>query len=92
MRLSDIFSKGDNMTRCKFVCNSVTKTKHWNQPVAANAVRFLYTAKFSAVYNNSPENQQFFDATPTAELSLGVYKEDLFEPGQEYYLDFSETK
>lgn len=69
--------------RCKFKCNEVTKTARYN------GEGFLYTAKFSAVYDNSPENKAFFDATPNGQLSVGTYKEDHFTVGKEYYLDIT---
>lgn len=72
------------MTRCKFQCQSVTKAKYGE--------KLLYTAEFQAVYAGSEENKKFFEWTPSGTLRLGVYKEDLFEPGKEYYLDISECE
>lgn len=69
-------------TRCKFTCQSVTKTKHWQ-----DAGRFLFTAKFSAVSDGTPENKAFFEYTPSGSLEIGMYKEDAFEVGKDYYLD-----
>lgn len=66
-------------TRCKFICNAVEKTLICNQK--------LYTAKFGAVHGNSPENAEFFKWTPNGSLSVGVYTDDRFEVGKEYYLD-----
>jgi hypothetical protein len=76
-------------TRCKFTCQSVTKTKHWSEQG-----RFLYTAKFSAASDGTPENKAFFEYTPAGELLIGelligTYKEDVFAVGQDYYLDLS---
>jgi hypothetical protein len=73
------------MLRAKFRCDEVTKTK-------SNDGKFLYTAKFSAVHSGSDENKNFFEYTPYGNLQLGTYKEDYFEPGKEYYLDFIEAK
>lgn len=74
-------------TRCKFVCQSVTKKRPWNaQP---GAKEFLYEASFSAVSDGSEENRAFFDATPCGELKIGTYKEDRFEVGRTYYIDLS---
>ena len=73
------------MTRCKFHCQSVEKS--WDR----SKEKFVYTAKFSAVYDGSEENKKFFEYTPNGALSIGLYKEDLFVPGRDYYLDMSEA-
>jgi hypothetical protein len=70
--------------RCKFVCESVTKQKHWNKPG-----EFLYDAKFSAVMGNSEENKKFWEASPSGCLNVNSVLPDAFEPGQEYYLDIT---
>jgi len=49
----------------------------------------IYEASFQAVTGGSPENDKFFQYTPGGSISLGVYKEDVFQVGQEYYLDLS---
>lgn len=72
------------MVRSKFVCTSVTKSKHWD-----GSGRFLFTAKFTPVTSGSDENKKFFDATPSGLLELGTFKEDHFEPGKAYYLDLT---
>lgn len=72
-------------TRCKFHCASVTKRS--NRGDAENPV--VFEATFNAVYGDSEENKQFFKWTPTGQLSLGVYKQDIFEPGKDYYLDIT---
>lgn len=71
-------------TRCKFRCTSVTKQEHWDKQKG-----FLYSAKFQAVYNDSPENKAFFEATPSGSLEVGTYKQDVFEPGKEYFIDIA---
>lgn len=53
----------------------------------------LKTLKFSPVsYDaNNNENSQFWDASPSGELSLGVVNQEAwehFELGKSYYLDF----
>jgi hypothetical protein len=78
--------KEHEMTRCKFHCQSVTKTMHRQND---GTEKLLYTAEFYAVYDGSEENKQFFAMTPSGTLKLGVYKEDLFLPGKDYYLDLS---
>ena len=76
----------NNPTRCKFHCQKITKMVHWN-----GQGKFVYSAEFFVVHGDSPENKAFFEATPSGTLSLAVYKEDLFTPGKEYYLDISEA-
>jgi len=75
------------MVRCKYSCQSVTKRRHWDK----NEKRFLFDAEFSAVFGDSEENKKFFEATPSGNLKVGTYKEDLFEPGKEYFIDISEA-
>lgn len=70
-------------TRCKFLCESVTKT----QPRKEAAP--LFTATFRPVWSDSPENKAFFDATPFGELKVGQYREDAFQPGKEYFIDIT---
>lgn len=70
--------------RAKFICNSVSKRRHWDASKG-----FTYTAQMSPVVNNSPENKEFFEATPNGTLELGMFKDNFFEPGKEYYIDFT---
>ena len=47
-----------------------------------------------AVYDGSEENKQYFRYTPNGVITLGILNEPaakMFEPGQEYYVDFSST-
>lgn len=71
-------------TRCKFQCQSVTKTLHWDR-----SGKFLHTAKFSAVTDGSDENKQFFAATPSGSIEVGTYVPDVFEVGKAYYVDLT---
>jgi len=73
------------MTRCKFRCNSVTKTLAVQSPL-----EYVYQAEFTAVTCGSKENENFFKWTPSGSLKIGVYKNDIFQPGKEYYIDISE--
>lgn len=77
--------------RAKFFCKEIIRTG-WSDngtPKLGSAVVY----KFAAVYSNDPnhENKAFWDATPSAELSMTITNADaqVFELGQEYYLDFS---
>jgi len=74
------------MTRCKFHCSSVKKMAYRQD---GGTDRMLYEAEFYAVSTGSDENKKFFEWTPSGSLKIGVYKEDLFEPGKDYYLDMS---
>lgn len=76
--------------RCKFTCQTVTKRQHWDRE-KRDAKQFLFEAEFSAVTDGSEENKSFFDATPYGSLKIGTYKEDVFEPGKDYYIDISEA-
>lgn len=70
--------------RCKFRCNEVVKRLGWQKDNP-----FIYSAKFSAVTDDSPENKNFFAATPSGQLEVSTMKEDLFEIGKSYYLDIT---
>ncbi len=74
------------ITRCKFNCQGVTKNAVYGKPG-----KFTYFAKFQTVYSDSPENKAFFEATPSGTIEIGTYKEDVFTPGKEYYVDFVEA-
>ena len=62
--------------RAKFICDSVEEQGDG------------FNAKFSAVMDGSEENESFFDATPWGTLEIGTVRDDHFESGKEYYLDF----
>lgn len=71
--------------RCKFRCTEVTKRTHWDTKKGG----YLYSAKFAPVYDGSEENKKFYEATPSGSLEVGTYKQDVFAPGQEYYIDIT---
>ena len=74
--------------RAKFICTSVTKGINWN--TNRDRFPFLYTYRFSPVTGNgSDENKSFYASTPTGSVEIGAIGHDLFEPGREYYLDFT---
>lgn len=89
---TNLFERRDNMStgiisvQCKFHCQSVTKTMYRQ---GNGTEKPLYTAEFHAVTDGSEENKKFFEWTPSGSLKIGVYKEDLFQPGQDYYLDIN---
>lgn len=69
--------------RAKFKCNSVEKRTGWG------GNEFVYDAKMSAVTGGTKEDESFFAATPNGSISLCTVKDDLFQVGQEYYVDFT---
>lgn len=71
-------------TRAKFTCRSVTKYPHYNGPG-----RYLYEATLEAVMDGSKENDSFFEATPVGSIKISTMKENHFDPGQDYYVDFT---
>lgn len=75
------------MVRAKYTCTSVSKAVNWNLNRAEQP--FLYGYKFQVVSGNSPENKEFFASTPSGSLELNAVRDDLFVPGQDYYLDFT---
>jgi hypothetical protein len=68
--------------RAKFLCNSMEINLDGKGG-------FLYNYKFNAVYSGSEENKKFFAYTPSGTMQLSSVRDDLFEIGKEYYLDFS---
>lgn len=75
------------MVRAKFTCTSVRKYKGWN-----GTPPFLYEYEFQAVTGSSEENKSFFASTPSGSLKMGAVRDDLFAPGQDYYLDFTSNE
>ncbi len=77
-------------TRAKFRCISVEKYMGGKYDDAGKYVNgILFNYKFSAVVDGSPENKSFYAATPNGNVQLSAVKDDLFEIGKEYYLDFT---
>jgi hypothetical protein len=72
--------------RFKFRCNSVSKRLD-----NVKEKRFVYTYEFSAVYDGSEENKHYFAYTPSGQLNVGAFKDNLFEPGKEYFIDITEA-
>lgn len=68
--------------RAKFTCTEVSKRTGWGEH------KFIYAAKFNAVTGNSDENKTFFAATPLGSIEVLTVKEDHFEVGKTYYIDF----
>lgn len=66
------------MTRCKFKCEKVTHHEYGSD------------AEFSVVQGDSPENKEFFEASPNGNLKLTrINKKIVFCENAEYYLDIT---
>lgn len=78
------------ITRCKVLCMS-SKKVHAGGWYTDPKSEFLYEAEFCAVTGPSPENKRFFVSTPTLTLTVKAVNGDIFVPGKEYYLDFTEA-
>lgn len=68
------------MVRAKFVCES--------KIIRADGE----TVKLSAVTHDSVENERYFKWTPFGQIEIGILNEDAaaqFEPGKEYFIDFT---
>jgi hypothetical protein len=87
------------MVRAKFRCNDIVRTMGSRrkddgsyEPAEVN------TVKMSPVYgNNDPahENTKFWAATPSGQVELtciNLEAAKYFEPGKEYYLDFTKAE
>lgn len=78
------------MVRAKFVLNSYeTSIQGGGRNVPSEECR---TLKLSAVYDNSPENKEFFKWTPSGQITLGVLNQKAWSQfilGEEYYVDFT---
>jgi hypothetical protein len=72
------------VTRTKFVCNSKKQLVGW-----AGTQSFVYEYSFSPVMDGSAENRAFYASTPSGNIQLTAVRQDLFEPGKAYYLDFT---
>lgn len=70
-------------TRAKFTCTEVSKRTGWGEN------KFLFAAKFNAVIGNNDENKAFFAATPSGVIEISTVKEDHFEVGKNYFVDFT---
>lgn len=69
--------------RAKFLC--ISKEHDTNNDKVG-------TIAMQPVVSGSPENEQFFENTPSGSLQLGILNPEAFsqfEPGKEYYAEFS---
>lgn len=76
------------MTRAKFTCVGVTKRKGWTKDIP-----FIYDAEFNAVTTDgSEEDKAFFAATPSGRITIGTVRDDHFQVGKVYYVEFKEAE
>lgn len=68
-------------TRAKFECTSKTETKD-------NGWSYI----LQAVVGDSEENKKFFKWTPGGNINIFVVRDDVFNVGKQYYVDFTEAK
>ncbi|PZV19180.1 MAG: hypothetical protein DCF22_00500 [Leptolyngbya sp.] len=72
--------------RAKFQCES--KEHDTIDPSHGNVT-------LRAVYAGSEENEKFFNLTPAASISLATLNPEAFaqfEPGKQYYVDFTQAE
>lgn len=74
------------MTRAKFRCELVTFHK--------TTAGTTYNVTLRPVTVGSDENKEFYKYTPAGNIELTVVSEntaDMFVPGKEYFVDFTEA-
>ncbi len=49
-------------------------------------------AEFDGVSDDSPENKAFFNATPSASVTLGIMNKQHFKVGEEYFFDITPAR
>ena len=79
----DKMNSETSKTRAKFKCTEVAKRSGWG------GNKFHYAAKFNPVSGDSEENKTFFASTPTGSIDISTVREDHFEVGKTYYVDFT---
>lgn len=79
------------ITRCKFVCNSITRTlsSKYNNETKSYTTAPLDTANMTVVSGDSAENKEFFASTPSGRLEVGLHAVGVFEVGKQYYIDIT---
>jgi len=70
---------------CKFKCEEVAKR------IGYGDTPIVYAAKFHAVMNDNEENLKFFAATPSGNIEVSTIRQDHFQVGKEYYVEFREV-
>jgi hypothetical protein len=76
--------------RAKFTCVEVRKVMGGTYDNRGKYVPgVLHSYRFNPVTGDSEENKRFFSSTPSGLVELQAVRDDLFELGKEYYLDFT---
>lgn len=73
--------------RAKFICQSITRRKHWDASKGD-----IHSISLTPVSSGSAENNAFYAATPSGEIKLDTLNDDAgkqFELGKAYYIDFT---
>lgn len=71
------------MVRAKFRVDSVTPDEYGNVNVS-----------LSAVIDGSPENEEFWKATPSGTITMSISNPEaaeVFKPTMQFYVDFTEV-
>ncbi len=71
--------------RAKFTVSSVADTRYSKD-------HSVHVVKLTPVYGGSEENDKFFSSTPCGSIELQTVSPEAakqFEPGKEYYIDFT---
>ena len=76
--------------RAKFECSGVTKrlASVWHPGTRANREVYVYDAELCVV-TDADSSAIFFFATPNESINIQTMRDDLFDPGRTYYVDFS---
>lgn len=76
--------------RAKFKCVEIKKSMGGTYNERGKYVEgVLHGYRFNVVGGDSEENKRFFASTPSGLVELHAVRDDLFELGKEYYLDFT---
>lgn len=79
--------------RAKFYCISITKQFGGGYNDEGKYVNMVvYGYRFQAVTGGpgaDEENKKFYASTPSGTIELQAVRDDFFEIGKEYYLDFT---
>lgn len=76
--------------RAKFTCVEVKKYMGGTYDERGKYVPgVLNNYRFNPVVGDSEENKRFFNSTPSGLIELHSVRDDLFELGKQYYLDFT---
>jgi hypothetical protein len=84
------------MVRAKFHVNFIQETiSNFNTDTGKYDPEIkdrVQTVHMHPVYFGSPENKEFFFSTPAGQISMVCRTPDLFEEGEDYYVDFTKAE